>query len=147
MRAFWFTLGCLSIALGAIGAVLPLLPTVPFLLLAAISFSKSSPRVHDWLIAHPRLGKPIEDWRRGGAIGPRAKKMASVSILAAFGISLALGVAPWALALQAAALCCVAVFIWTRPDHPPVLDPQAEQALAEQAAAQQPLAAPGPAEG
>ena len=119
MKPVWFAIGCLSVLLGLIGAALPLLPTVPFLLLAAFSFARSSQRAHDWLVAHPRLGKPIEDWRRGGAIGRKAKWYASASILAAFAMSLALGVKPWVLGVQAATLLCVAVFIWTRPDTPP----------------------------
>ncbi|MFT4794601.1 MAG: uncharacterized membrane protein YbaN (DUF454 family) [Paracoccaceae bacterium] len=116
MKAFWFIIGCFSIALGVIGAALPLLPTVPFLLLAAFSFARSSPRVHDWLLSHPRLGPPITDWRNNGAIGRRAKWLASGSIAAAFTVSLVLGVAGWVLAVQAATLCCVSLFIWTRPD-------------------------------
>ena len=118
MKPVWFAIGCLSVLLGLIGAALPLLPTVPFLLLAAFCFARSSRRAHDWLVTHPRLGKPIEDWRRGGAIGRRAKWVASASIAAAFGLSLALGVPHWVLGVQAATLACVALFIWTRPDVP-----------------------------
>jgi hypothetical protein len=128
MKVFWFLLGWLSVGLGMIGIVLPLLPTVPFLLLAAFSFARSSQRVHDWLVTHPRLGPPILDWRRGGAIGRRAKWMASGSIIAAFAISLALGVAGWVLAVQAATLCCVATFIWTRPDSAPDIAPDSAPA-------------------
>lgn len=116
MKAFWFIIGCLSVALGVIGAALPLLPTVPFLLLAAFCFARSSARVHDWLLNHPRLGPPIADWRENGAIGRRAKWLASGSIAAAFAVSLIIGVAGWVLAAQAATLVCVSLFIWTRPD-------------------------------
>jgi uncharacterized membrane protein YbaN (DUF454 family) len=116
MRIFWFSLGITSLALGVVGAFLPLLPTVPFLLLAAFGFARSSETVHDWLIDHPRLGPPIQDWRANGAIRRRVKWLASVSILAAFVLSLALGVAPWVLGVQALVLICVSVFIWTRPE-------------------------------
>ncbi len=116
MRLIWFSIGLLSVLLGVIGAVLPLLPTVPFLLLAAFCFARSSERLHDWLVNHPRLGPPIRDWRRHGAIRRRAKWIATASIAAAFGLSLAMGVAAWVLAVQAATLTCVAAFIWTRPD-------------------------------
>ncbi len=116
MRVFWFSLGVLSLVLGVIGVFLPLLPTVPFLLLAAFGFARSSTRVHDWLIDHPSLGPPIRDWRANGAIRRKVKWLASASIVAAFVLSLALGAAWWVLALQAAALACVSVFIWTRPE-------------------------------
>jgi uncharacterized membrane protein YbaN (DUF454 family) len=119
MKAIWFIIGWLSLVLGVIGAALPLLPTVPFLLLAAFCFARSSARVHDWLLNHPRLGPPIADWRDGGAIGRRAKWLASGSIAAAFAVSLIIGVAGWVLAAQAATLCAVSLFIWTRPDGAP----------------------------
>ncbi len=118
MRTLWLIGGCTSFALGAVGAVLPLLPTVPFMLLAAFCFARSSDRFHDWLMEHPRFGQPIADWREHGAITRRAKAWAMAALAASFGISLAVGVAAWALALQAAALSLVALFILTRPDGP-----------------------------
>lgn len=115
IRTFWFTVGVFSIALGGLGVFLPLLPTVPFLLLSAYGFARSSERLHSWLLAHPFFGHHIAAWRDRGAIGPRAKRIATVSILAAFGISAALGLNPWVLAAQGIALAAVGVFIWTRP--------------------------------
>lgn len=116
MRSVWLLLGFLFTGVAFVGVVLPLLPTVPFLLLAAFSFARSSDRFHDWLMNHRTLGPPIRDWRRDGAIKRRAKWLATVSIFAAFGISLALGLKVWVLAVQAAALAGVMVFIWTRPE-------------------------------
>lgn len=116
MRLIWILAGFGALALGVIGIALPLLPTVPFLLLAAFCFARSSERLHDWLVHHPKLGPPIQNWRDHGAISRRAKWAASVSILAAFGISLALGVKPVFLGIQALVLIAVSVFIWTRPD-------------------------------
>jgi len=55
-------LGWLAFATGILGIVLPLLPTTPFMLLAAALFARSSPRFHRWLLAHPWFGPPIEDW-------------------------------------------------------------------------------------
>lgn len=120
MKAFWFLLGCLSVALGILGAALPLLPTVPFLLLAAFCFARSSPRVHAWLVTHPRLGPPIENWRRSGAISRHAKRLASLSMAAAFLLAWAVGAGAVALSVQAGVLCLVATFIWTRPEPAPL---------------------------
>ncbi len=116
MRIFFFILGLVSLALGVIGMALPLLPTVPFLLLAAFSFARSSEKFHSWLVLHPRLGPPIADWRANGVIRRRVKWMASASIIAAFVVSVLIGVPPWVLGVQALTLCCVAVFIWSRPE-------------------------------
>lgn len=117
IRALWLLLGGTAFALGAVGIFLPLLPTVPFLLLAAFAFAKSSERLHGWLLSHRIFGPPIEDWQNRGAIRRKAKWMATASILATFLITLALGVRAEILGIQAATLLAVAIFIWTRPDH------------------------------
>ncbi len=116
MKFVWFIGGAVSFALGALGIVLPLLPTVPFLLLAAFCFAQSSNRAHEWLRNHQTFGPPINDWNENGAIRKPAKIAASVCIVAGFAISVGLDVALWALALQAGILACVALFIWTRPN-------------------------------
>lgn len=115
MRFLWAGFGILCLLLGLVGVVLPLLPTVPFLLLAAFFFARSSERLHSWLLSHPRLGPPIEDWHSRGAINPAAKRLATISIVVVFGISLAVGLRPMILGIQAITLGCVLVFIWTRP--------------------------------
>ena len=115
MQIIWLFIGLISLGLGVIGIFLPLLPTVPFLLLATFCFARSSERLHGWLLSHPQLGPPIENWNRSGAIGRRAKYYATVSICLTFAISLALGLRPTILAAQAVALIGVSVFIWTRP--------------------------------
>lgn len=116
MRPVWFICGVFSVIVGVIGIVLPGLPTVPLLLLAAFCFARSSDRAHNWLITHPKLGPPIEEWNKNGAIHRSAKIAATICIAAGFLISLFLGVPLWALTLQALTLCCVALFIWTRPN-------------------------------
>lgn len=116
MRFLWVIFGLTALGLGVIGIVLPLLPTVPFLLLATFFFARSSERLHNWLITHPRFGPPIEDWNNRGAIRRPAKILASASILAAFALSVFLELRPMILMIQAATLCAVAIFIWTRPE-------------------------------
>lgn len=116
MRYLWAVFGLASLGFGLAGAVLPLLPTVPFLLLAAFCFDRSSPRLHNWLVSHVHFGPMIENWRTRGAISRQAKIAASVSILAAFLISVVLGVHPMVLAIQAVVLSAVSLFIWSRPE-------------------------------
>ena len=116
IRAFWFSVGVVSLALGGIGIFLPLLPTVPFVLLSAFGFARSSERLHHWLLAHPTFGPPIVDWRERRAIGRRVKRLSTVSILAVLAISVALGLAPWILGVQAIVLTAVCAFIWSRPN-------------------------------
>lgn len=116
MRFVWQAIGWSSLVLGALGVILPLLPTTPFLLLSAWCFARSSQRFHDWLVYHPRLGPPIEAWRREGAISRKAKSLAMVSIAASLAIAVAAGVPGWALIVQAACLAAVTLFILSRPE-------------------------------
>lgn len=118
MRVLWASFGILALCFGTIGIVLPLVPTVPFLLLAAFCFAQSSPAMHDWLLTHRIFGPPIADWRAGGAIRRSAKWMATASIAVVFGISLVLGLGWIVLLIQAHVLGAVLIFIWTRPDVP-----------------------------
>ena len=117
-RPFWFVLGAVCLATGAAGAVLPLLPATPFLLLAAYAFARSSPRLHGWLLAHPQLGPLIDDWNRHGAIARRAKITALAVMAATLALSVALAVPAWVLIVQAVALAGSGLFIVTRPDRP-----------------------------
>ena len=118
MRTLWTIAGFVCFGLGAIGAFLPLLPTVPFMLLAAYCFARGSERFHEWLITHPRFGPPILDWQERGSISRRAKVMAGIAIAATFSISLLLGVKQSVLIIQAVVLSCVCLFIFTRPEGP-----------------------------
>lgn len=115
-KPFWAILGLVALAIGAVGIVVPLLPTVPFLLLAALCFARSSARLHHWLLAHPIFGPPIETWRARGAIPRRAKILASLSVAAALALSCAMGFGWKLIATQTIALVGAMIFIWTRPD-------------------------------
>lgn len=115
MRLIWLFAGSLAALLGIVGVITPILPTVPFLILAAFCFSKSSQRLHNWLITHPQFGPPILAWRERGAINLRAKWFSTGSMLVVWVISAMLALPIWLLALQAAALSATALFIWTRP--------------------------------
>lgn len=115
-RALWMLAGWISLILGLIGVVLPLLPTTPFILLAAFCFQKGSDRLHRWLTEHPRFGPLIDDWRTRGAIPRKAKRNAMIALVAVLLISWLVGVAQHIIAIQAVVLTAVATFILTRPD-------------------------------
>lgn len=115
MRAVYLIIGVISLALGAVGAFLPLIPTVPLWLLAAFCFAKSSDRLHKWINEHPVTGPPILAWREKGAISLRSKRLATVSILTVFAVSVLLNVRLTILVIQAGVLIAVLIFIWTRP--------------------------------
>ena len=87
-KIFWIILGCVSLALGAIGAALPILPTVPFLLLAAFSFAKSSKRLHNWFINTKLYKKNLASYVKGkGMTWPAKIKFTAPSL--AWGITTA----------------------------------------------------------
>lgn len=117
-RAAWFALGVVSLGLGALGVVLPLLPTTPFVLLAAYAFARSSRRWHEWLMNHRLFGPMIRNWQAHGAISRRAKISAMVALAVVVCISVVLRVPlPW-LGVQLVALAAVAAFILSRPLPP-----------------------------
>ena len=90
LRPFYLVAGLLSLAIGIIGIVLPLVPTTPLVLLAAYCFARSSERLHGWLVNHPRLGRYIRDFESGRGIPRRAKILAVVLSAAAFGYGFSL---------------------------------------------------------
>lgn len=116
MRALWLGLGGIFLGLGLLGVVLPVLPTTPFLLLAAGCFARSSPRLHRWLLAHPVFGPPIRNWEENGAISRPAKRLAVGSMVAVLAVSVVLGLS-WKILLAQGLLIAVgSAFVLTRPD-------------------------------
>ena len=116
MRHVWTTLGLINVALGIIGAFLPVMPTTIFLIIAAWCFAKGSPRLHNWLMSHPRFGVPLRNWQDHGAIPRRAKILAVSMIATSFAITVYLGLHLWILAIIGVTLISVSSFIVTRPD-------------------------------
>lgn len=116
MKSFWFVLGFITLILAFLGIILPLLPTVPFLLLSTFFFAKSSKRMHFWLINHKIFGKMIADWNERGAINRKAKYLSTVSIALVLMISFILEVKLMVLVIQGVVLSLALLFIWTRPE-------------------------------
>ncbi|KFG92122.1 hypothetical protein BV98_000374 [Sphingobium herbicidovorans NBRC 16415] len=114
-RTLYLSGGFIALALGAVGIFLPLLPTVPFMILAAFCFARSSPALEARLLDHRHFGPHIRRWREQGAISRRGKRAA----LLAFGFSAMLAVLlapfPWMLIPLAAALIG-GTWIWGRPE-------------------------------
>ena len=101
--------------MGAAGIVLPLVPTTPFLLVAAWAAPKGSPRLAAWLDRHPRFGPPLHAWREQGAVPARAKRLACVLLLASLGVLLATAPSAWIAIAVAPFLLAVAIYVCTRP--------------------------------
>lgn len=80
--------GCLSVVLGVIGIFLPVLPTTPFLLLAAVCFARSSKRFYLWLVLHPKLGPWIRDYLDGQGLPLKGKVWALVLMWASICFSM-----------------------------------------------------------
>lgn len=86
-RVFYFALGCIGLGLGVVGAVLPLLPAFPFLLLAVFGFAKSSQRMHDWFISTDLYKKNLESYvkHKGMSKKTKIRIMITVTLLMSIG--------------------------------------------------------------
>lgn len=108
-------IGWLAVALGTLGVFLPLLPTTPFILLAAWCFAQSSPRFHAWLLYRSWFGGYLRHWQQYKAMPPGAKPRAIVITIATFAISLWLVKIVWVRFLLLAILGCLLIFLWRIP--------------------------------
>jgi len=120
MKPVYLLLGMLFFGLGAVGTVVPGLPTTVFMLLALWSFSHSSSRFHDWLYNHHLFGPPLQQWRRYRVIPRRAKMLAIIMMVTSL-VYLVLFTATsvwlkWATALV---MLYGAWFILTKPSQKP----------------------------
>ena len=122
-RIFYLIGGCLCVLLAVLGVFLPLLPTTPFLILAAFCFSRSSERLHRWLLNQPTFGPMIHDWEQHGVIRRRTKYVSTTLMLALISYPmLFVPILPAVKLVIALTMLCVLTFIWTRPSQPrPVL--------------------------
>lgn len=113
----WSLLALVFLALALLGVVLPLLPTVPFLLLAAWCGGRGWPALEAWLLGHPLYGPPIREWRRGGVVSRRAKWAASIA-MATSAVAMQFAPLPWAARIAGPLLMlATAIWLWRRPER------------------------------
>ncbi|HVK78213.1 MAG TPA: YbaN family protein [Kofleriaceae bacterium] len=119
-RVVWAIVGWGFFALGIIGAMLPVMPTTVFMLLAAWAFSRSSKRLEAWLLAHRRFGPPLVRWRQHRVIPLSAKLLAWGSMAVSLAVLILVSHASWpVIAAAAAVMLASATFIALCPSRPP----------------------------
>ena len=115
-RFLWALLAWVSLILGIIGAVLPVMPTVPFILLSAFAATRGSERLRGWLVAHPTFGRAILDWEQNGAVTRKAKWIAS-AMMSISSLSMAyFAPRPWMAAIGIGCMALVTLWLWCRPE-------------------------------
>ncbi|MFP3948183.1 MAG: YbaN family protein [Longimicrobiales bacterium] len=115
-RWLFLSAGWGALGLGAVGVVLPVIPTTPFVLVAAWCFARSSERLHRRLLEHRTFGPLVQEWEDHGVIPLRAKVLSTAMIVLVVGFAvlsggLSLGIRVSTAGLAAAGL----LFVWTRP--------------------------------
>lgn len=117
MRPLLWLAGAVALALGVIGIFLPVLPTTPFVLLAAACWAKASPRFHRWLHAHHYFGPMVQNWEARRAVPKKAKYLAFSMMTFSCLLLLWRFPAQWWIAAVSALFCfSVAVWMWRLPD-------------------------------
>lgn len=112
-RHLWTGAGLFFVGVGAVGAFLPLLPTVPFLLLALFCFARGNPVWEQRLLAHPKYGPLLLDWRQRRAIPRRAKWAALIAMAISVLVTGLTAGWPWVL-IPVAVMALSGTWIWTR---------------------------------
>ncbi|MCP4960595.1 MAG: DUF454 domain-containing protein [Actinomycetia bacterium] len=119
LRWSLLVVGFLAVGLGGLGVVLPILPTTPFVLLAALCFSRSSRRFHKWLVTNRVFGPLIVDWEQGRSISAGVKTSAIISMIIVGGASIVWVIdSLWGKIAMALTLAAVGAWIVTRPTTP-----------------------------
>ncbi len=131
-RYFWSGIGWISLALGFLGILLPLLPTTPFVLLSLFAFSKSYPSMRRWILHHPLLGPPVLRWKERRCIERKTRRWAFVSLAASFSISFWFSwETPWLCVLLAVILATLTTLLLRLPvdptEKPPLAPGQLEK--------------------
>jgi uncharacterized protein len=112
----WRMFALIALAIGAVGIALPVLPTVPFWILAAWAASKGWPTLQQWLIKHPKYGASIRDWQERGAV-PRKAKWLATTMMAISALGLQFASAPlWVKIAVPMMMLGVVAWLWRRPE-------------------------------
>lgn len=120
MRAVFLVLGSAFLFLAALGIVVPVLPTTPFVLLAAACYLRASTRLHDRLLRSRIFGPTIAAWHEHGAIPRRAKALAVVMVTVTFTISVVFVADPLIVRVALASIGVILVaWLWSRPSWTP----------------------------
>ncbi|CAK9884188.1 MAG: Inner membrane protein YbaN [Candidatus Erwinia impunctatus] len=114
-RMLLITVGWLAVVLGTLGIFLPLLPTTPFILLAAWCFSRSSPRFHQWLLYRSVFGGYLRHWQQYKAFPPGAKPRAIAVVIITFAVSLWLVTLLWVRIMLVCMLLTLLFFLFRVP--------------------------------
>jgi uncharacterized membrane protein YbaN (DUF454 family) len=109
-------LACFFLVLAIAGVVLPGVPTVPFLLLAAWFAARGSDRLHRWLLGHPRFGRMLADWETQKAISRRAKVVAVLMMAVSWGVLYWRLGSTWGLLAITLVLTAAAAYVVSRPE-------------------------------
>lgn len=117
-RALLYLLAMCSLLLGIIGAFTPGMPTTVFILISAWAAARSSPRLHQWLRMHRMFGPMLRNWEDGGYVHRRAKRAASLTMLASALLMLLVGVPTGVFWIASACMAAVAAWLWLRPEPP-----------------------------
>ncbi|MCL1143991.1 YbaN family protein [Shewanella gaetbuli] len=115
-RGLFLLIGLTSVTLGTIGIVVPLLPTVPFILLAAYCFARSSDRLHNWLMTHPWFSEALNNWQTKRALSKKLKKRAMIMTTLSFVVSIMIVPLVWVKVMLFCMLCGLLLFLWRIPD-------------------------------
>ena len=115
-QLLWRLLAVVGLILAIIGAVLPVMPTVPFLLLSAWAAGRGWPALEAYMLAHPQWGPPIRQWREHGAVSRKAKWLACTMMLCSGGMIWFMPVPNWVRVAVDATLLTVGLWLSTRPE-------------------------------
>ncbi len=116
MRLIWILVGAIALILAIIGLVLPVMPTVPFVIISAYCFAKGYPKVYQWMLRNKYFGPIIRDWQERGAISRRTKWITTISLIAALILAYAIHLAPVWIVIEGVIFAIILVFVWTRPE-------------------------------